>query len=190
MKKLLILLAFITLLTACHEDMGFDDLQTYSKTGAPHFVVVDPAGSVEKFQFDSKINKFKVKTTNRVNEKVDFMPFPANFGFFPSTHSDSIDKGDLLHGFLIAQSFSIQSIIEVKPIGVASIMLDGKESDIIFSVPAEKRHRIEIATTDSVPEEMQSIFELWFKNAYKVDSVLGWHDSKYAVELIKNRSKR
>lgn len=190
MKKIVLILAILTLAMACQETKSFDDLATFSKEGKPHFVVMNPAGSVEKFLFDNHKNGFKVKTTDGKNETIDFLPFPANFGFIPSTHSEGLDKGDLLYGFLISPSYSIQTMVDVIPIGALSVMEDGKENDIVFCIPDDKNERINIAEIDQVPEDMQTTFEMWLTNGYGIDSVLNWHDSKYAAELIKSRSNR
>jgi inorganic pyrophosphatase len=190
MKVVFLAFAFLFVFAACDSDKGFDDFKTYSKAGKPNFVVMNPAGSTEKFQYDNKTNKFRVRTTNRVNETVSFLPYPANYGFFPSTHSDSLDKGELLYGFLISESYSIQTLIEVLPIGALSTIQNGKNVDIVFSVPEDKTLRMKMTTTDSVPEELRSTFETWLTRAYMVDGILDWHDSKYALELVKNRSNR
>lgn len=190
MRKIVLTIAILTMIMACQEKKGFDDLMTYSKNGKPHFIVVNPAGSVEKFRFDQLDNGFKVRTTEGKNELIDFLPFPANFGFIPSTHSEGIDKGDLLYGFLISPSYSIQTMIDVIPIGALSVIQDGKENDIVFCIPDNKDERIKIAETNQVPYEMRSTFEMWLTNGFGIDSILDWHDSKYADELIKTRSNR
>lgn len=175
---------------ACQDKKSFDDLQTYSKNGKPHFIVMNPAGSVEKFQYDNESNGFKVKTTDGATESVGFLPFPANFGFFPSTHTDGEDKGELLYGFLISPEFSIQTMVDVKPLGAVSMLVDGKETQLVLCIPDEKSLRIDSKDADELHKDMKTLFEMWLTNAYGVDSIVNWHDAAYASELIKSRSNR
>ena len=190
MKKIVLLIAIFTLMMACQEKKSFDDLQTYSKEGKPHFIVMNSAGSVEKFQYDNESNGFKVKTTDGVYESISFLPFPANFGFYPSTHSEGEDKGELLYGFLIASELSMQTMIDVKPLGAVSVMKDGKEVQFVVSIPDDKLLRIDMEDTNELHEDMESILGLWLTNAFGVDRVISWHDANYAKELIKTRSNR
>lgn len=175
---------------ACQDKKSFDDLQTYSKDGKPHFIVMNSAGSVEKFQYDNESNGFKVKTTDGVYESISFLPFPANFGFFPSTHSDGEDKGELLYGFLIASELSMQTMIDVKPLGAVTAMKDGREIQYVVSIPDDKLLRIDMEDTNVLHEDMESILGLWLTNAFEVDSIISWQDAKSASELIKSRSNR
>jgi len=175
---------------ACQDKKSFDDLQTYSRDGKPHFIVMNPAGSVEKFQYDNESNGFKVKTTDGINESVDFLPFPANFGFIPSTHADGEDKGELLYGFLIASQLSIQTMVDIKPLGAVSVMTGGNQMQFVFCIPDEKSLRIDSEDVGEMHDDMKTLFEMWLTNAYDVDSISGWHDSAYANELIKSRSNR
>ena len=170
--------------------MSFDDLETYSKNGKPHIIVMNPAGSVEKFQYDNESNGFKVKTTGGVTESVGFLPFPANFGFFPSTHTEGPDKGELLYGFLISPKFSIQTMVDIKPLAAVSLLVGGKEMQIILSIPDDKLLRIDTENISELHEDMKVIFSLWLTNAYGVDSIVQWHEAAFATELIKSRSNR
>jgi inorganic pyrophosphatase len=190
MKKIVLLIAIFTLMMACQDKKSFDDLQTYSKAGKPHFIVMNAAGSVEKFQYDNESNGFKVKTTKGVNESVGFLPYPANYGFFPSTHADGEDKGELLYGFLIASELSIQTMVDVKPLGAVTMLKDGKEEQLVLCIPDDKLMRIDMEDTNKLNEDMESIFGMWLTNAFDVDSIIGWHDANYATELIKTRSNR
>ena len=190
MKKIVLIIAIFTLMMACQEKKSFDDLQTYSREGKPHFIVMNSAGSVEKFQYDNESNGFKVKTTDGINESIGFLPFPANFGFYPSTHADGEDKGELLYGFLIASELSMQTMIDVKPLGAVSVTKDGKEVQFVISIPYEKLLRIDMEDTNELHEDMESILGLWLTNAFGVDSIISWHDANYASELIKTRSNR
>ncbi|PKL78353.1 MAG: hypothetical protein CVV25_11875 [Ignavibacteriae bacterium HGW-Ignavibacteriae-4] len=190
MKKIVLLIAIFTLMMACQEKKSFDDLQTYSKEGKPHFIVMNAAGSIEKFQYDNESNGFKVKTTNGVNESISFLPYPANYGFFPSTHADGEDKGELLYGFLIAPELSIQTMVDVKPLGAVTMLKDGKEVQLVLCIPDDKLLRIDMEETNELHVDMKTIFGLWLTNAYEVDSIISWHDANYASELIKTRSNR
>ncbi len=188
MKKIVLLLAIFTLFTACQEKKSFDDLNTFSKNDKPHFIVMNPAGSVEKYEYDHESNGFKVYTEDGEYSSIEFMPFPANLGFFPSTHSEGEDSGDLLYGFLISEEYSIQTLLEAKPIGSVSVRKDGKETNYIISIPDDESLRVN--NSEILTDDMQSLFSLWLTNAYGVDSIVNWHDGVYANKLINTRSNR
>lgn len=188
MKKIVLLIAIFTILTACQEKKSFDDLNTFSKNDKPHFIVMNPAGSVEMYEYDNETNGFKVYTEDGEYSKIDFMPFPANFGFFPSTHIEGEDKGDLLYGFLISEEYSIQTLLEVKSIGSVSVIKNGKKQNLVISIPDDKSLRVE--NSEILSDDMQTLFSLWLTNAYEVDSVVSWHDEEHSMQLIKSRSNR
>ena len=190
MKKIVIITAILLFAMACQEKKSFDDLMTFSRSGKPHFIVVNPAGTIEKYQYDHKTNGFRVKTENGDKESLSYLPFPANFGFFPSTHSEGMDKGDLLYGFMISDSYSIQTMLETKPIGALSMVIDGKEHQFVFCIPEDESLQLDGNNSMHISSEMKNLFENWLVNGFEVDSVIGWHDAAYASELIKNRSNR
>lgn len=183
-------MAIFTLMMACQDKKSFDDLLTYSKSGKPHFIVMNSAGSTEKFIYDNESNGFKVKTTDGVTEKVSFLPYPANYGFFPSTHSEGMDKGELLYGFVIASELSIQTMLDVKPLAVVTMLKDGKQSQLVLCIPDDVSLRIESEDISELHEDMKPVFEMWLINAIGIDSIVTWHDATYATELIKTRSNR
>jgi inorganic pyrophosphatase len=188
MKKIVLITAIFAILTACQEKKSFDDLNTFSKNDKPHFIVMNPAGSVENYEYDNETNGFKVYTEDGEYSSVDFMPFPANFGFFPSTHKGGEDQGELLYGFLITQEYSIQTLLEVKPIGAVSVIRDGNEMDYIITIPDEESLRVN--KSETLTDDMKNIFSIWLTNAYGIESIVQWHNEDYASELIKSRSNR
>lgn len=188
MKKIVLLTAIFTILTACQEKKSFDDLNTFSKNDKPHFIVMNPAGSVEKYEYDNETNGFKVYTENGEYSSVSFMSFPANFGFFPSTHDEGEDKGELLYGFMIAQEYSIQTMLESMPIGAVSLVKDNKELVYIITIPDDESLRVE--GSSELSDDMKTIFSLWLQNAYQVESISNWYSSEEALEIIKTRSNR
>lgn len=188
MKIIIVLLACF-LMFSCKEKSGFDDLTTYSKNGNPHFVISNQSGTTTNYIYDKQAKGFKAKTVEGRLENIPFLPFPANFGFFPSTHDE---KGNLIKGFLISEPFSIQTLVEVKPIAAMEVeFIDGSREDILILVTEEEKYRsVNIQTLSELSYGIRDILHIWYENVYPGSEISGWKDENYALELIKSRSKR
>ena len=71
-----------------------------------------------------------------------------------------------------------------------ALIKDGKEAQFVISIPDDKSLRIDKEETNELHQDIKIILGLWLSNAFGVDTIVSWHDSNYATQLIKTRSNR
>ena len=167
-------------------------LPAFSENDFVNAVIEIPAGTNRKMVFDKVRNSFKQEIVSGTKRRIDFLPYPANYGFIPSTLMDTLKggDGDALDILVIGTHIPTANFIEVKPIAVLLLKDRGEDDHKIISVPIDhkfqtiKAHTLENLITDY--PSILDIIELWFLN-YKGDNemeVLGWGDEKQALEMI------
>ncbi len=167
-------------------------LPAFGENGV-NVVIEIPAGSNHKIEVNKSSGKFENDQKDGKDRVVDFLPYPGNYGFIPSTLMDASfgGDGDALDVLVISESLPIGTVLEVIPIA-ALMMIDGGEIDIkIIAVPVDSTKRV-IQATDFehflIDYNMaQNIIQDWFLN-YKglgIVKMKGWFDEKYAMEEIR-----
>ena len=196
MHNQLILLVSL-LLTSCGEELSstnYGNLSTYSSDGHVQMVVEIPAGTNLKLEYDSDTNTFLPDMRNGKDRVIEFLSYPGNYGFVPSTTMD-ISKGgdgDALDVLLLSEHLPTGSIVQVLPIGVLTLIDSGEKDSKIIAVPVDESLRIiNTNSYDSFHSEFfeaKNLIQLWFLG-YKKGSVIefiGWKDEKAArIEIEK-----
>ena len=91
MKKALLLI-FITAISCNRQTIDYSKLQAFSEQGNIQAVVEIPAGTNRKIEFDKEDHIFKTDQRNGKDRIINFLPYPGNYGFIPSTKSN-VEKG-------------------------------------------------------------------------------------------------
>ena len=191
------LLFFITgfLLGSCSNKKDIYTTPTFSKNNNLQAVVEIPAGTNKKIEYNTHSMQFEIDKKNGVDRVIDFLPYPGNYGFIPSTYSDP-DKGgdaDALDVLIIAENIPTGTIVEILPIGILKL-LDNQELDYkIIAIPLKKELQVMAPKTfdefkKQYPEALD-ILKMWFSNYDQKDSlyVAGWGNEKEAlVEINKS----
>lgn len=192
-----IILLVSLLLTCCAKQqfsIYYGDLSTYSPAGHIQMIVEIPAGTNIKLEYDSDTNSFPADKRNGKDRIIQFLPYPGNYGFIPSTIMDTKrgGDGDAVDILLISEHLPTGTIIEVLPIGLLTMIDSGERDNKIIAVPIDESLRIINAKSydsflSDFPEAKQLI-QSWFLS-YKEGSVikfLGWQDEKAAkIEIEK-----
>lgn len=178
--------------TACKTPSDFYNLPTYSVDANLQAVIEIPAGTNYKFEYQQDQNEFIIDRRKDIERKIDFLPYPGNYGFIPSTFSDPEKggDGDALDILVLSESLNTGSVLEVIPIGMLKIEDDGELDYKIIAVPLAEKDRIIKATnyvdfTKNYPT-VKRILETWFTNydAEEVSEIKGWGDEIEAVKEI------
>jgi len=172
-----ILISITLLLPFSLNANNYMELKTFSKNGFLQMVVEIPAGTNRKIEYDKNINEFFIDKIDGVDRVINFLPYPGNYGFIPSTKMDKErgGDGDSLDIFLISESINTGTILDVIPVGVL-VLQDSNEIDTkIISVPVNKSLKIIDSENYSDFNEdyliLKDIIKLWFTN-YKGDGVV------------------
>lgn len=160
-------------------------------------VIEIPAGSNAKYEYHPTQKKFVIDQENGKDRIIDFLPYPANYGFIPSTlsKSETGGDGDALDVLVLSASETTGTIVEIIPIALLRLMDDGEKDYKIIAVPQDQNHRIITATTyaglRTNYSKLLDIIELWFLNYNPKDtsSVEDWGDEQEAIEEIARHLK-
>lgn len=192
MKSFLYIL--LLLLISCKNYYSFP---SFSNNGNPYMIVEVPTGTNEKYEYNPHTNKFELEIMDDNPRNVNYLSYPGNYGFIPSTLMDSVKggDGDPLDALIISSTIKKGSLLEFVPVGVLMMLDNGEEDHKIIGVAVGSKVAIVDCNTMQCLKEkyngIDSIIETWFKN-YKgpgVIEVIGWEDEKYAMEMIRKWQK-
>ena len=184
---------FLLLLTACDRPLH-NPLSLPALTDAGVQVVVEiPAGTNHKIEINKKTGRFENDSLQGDIRVIDFLPYPGNYGFIPSTYMDPArgGDGDALDVLVLAESQPTGTVMATLPIGVM-LLRDGGELDSkIIAVPADPARRI-IRADNFLDfllhyDPAKRLLEDWFLHykGYGVMEFIDWKDEAYAMEEIR-----
>ncbi|SKB58677.1 inorganic pyrophosphatase [Salegentibacter holothuriorum] len=198
MKTLLtyLSLVFLLLFSACKTSKDLSQLPVKTKRGNYRAVIEIPAGTNKKIEYNKDKKKFVVDQRDGKDRIINFLPYPGNYGFIPSTFSNPKlgGDGDAADVLVLGESLKTGSIIEIIPIAVLKL-IDEKELDYkIIAIPAELKDQIMDAQNyqgfySNYPEVIK-ILESWFTyyDKSQVLEIEGWGDETEAILEIEKWS--
>lgn len=156
---------------------NYTKIKTTSKDGRLQMVVEIPAGTNKKIEYDKNLNDFFIDKIDGVDRIINFLPYPVNYGFIPSTKMDKErgGDGDPLDILLISESIDTGTVLDVIPIGLM-VLEDTNEIDTkIIAIPA--KHSLKIISAENYNDLnedyliLKDIIKLWFIS-YKGNDVV------------------
>mgnify|MGYP005666351507 CR=1 FL=1 len=193
--KLIYLFAFLLLMIGCEQAVSTDYSKISAKTEsgkAVHVVVEIPAGTNHKIEYNYENGQFETDTIDGRPRVIDFLPYPGNYGFIPSTLMDETrgGDGDALDILVIGESQPTGTVIEAIPIATLRLLDQGELDTKIIAVPADEMQRV-IKATDFQSflieyDAAKRIIENWFLRykGWQVVEFQGWEDERYAWKEI------
>lgn len=187
----LFLLALVYL-QSCGSTKEYYNLPAKASESTFNAVIEIPAGTNKKYEYQFLQKKFIVDLENGSERVIDFLSYPGNYGFIPSTLSKSNTggDGDALDVLVISESVATGTVLEILPIAVLKLIDDGEMDYKIIAVPQEKVKRIIGASTyaeiTTKYPALLKIVALWFLNYNPKDTstIEGWGNEKEALEEI------
>lgn len=174
------------------------DVPTFSNNNSINVAIEIPAGTNAKVEYNKELKKLKVDQRDGKDRIIEYLPYPGNYGFIPSTYSDPSKggDGDPLDALVISSSLLSGSVVETIPIGVLKL-LDNSEQDYkVICIPSEEKLQTVSASTftefsEKYPDALK-IIELWFSNYDPTDTIIieGWGDEKEALAEIDKALKK
>lgn len=180
------------LLLSCASQKDYYDLPAITPNASVNAIIEIKAGTNKKYEYDPLKKEIVIDKENGKERVIDFLPYPGNYGFIPSTLSktDSGGDGDALDVLVISESIATGTVIETLPIALLKLIDDGEIDYKVIAVPVDKKKQIINATSyenlvTNYPKLLE-IVELWFLNYNKNDisTIEGWGDEKEAFEEI------
>lgn len=168
-------------------------LPSFSANGHLQGVIEIPAGTNTKFEYNKVDLKFEPDLRSGKIRRVDFMSYPVNYGFIPSTKmvKERDGDGDPLDVLLLAEHVPTGSVVEVQPIGLLMLRDTGELDHKVLAIPVDPEKRIIRATDwESFQRDysaIRHILELFFMyyDGLGTMTVMGWGDEKAALEEVK-----
>ena len=168
-------------------------LPSFAPNGHLQAVIEIPAGTNTKYEYNKHLFQFQPDLRNDEPRRVDFMSYPLNYGFIPSTRMDKErgGDGDPLDVLVLAEHLPTGSVLEVQPIGLLLLKDTGELDHKVLAIPVDPSKRIIRATNW---EEFQRdysairhIIEIFFLYYDGLGTMLlmGWGDEKAAKEEVK-----
>jgi inorganic pyrophosphatase len=196
-KYLLVLLLGTTCPIGCGTTYNYYSLPAFGSENSVNAVVEVPGGSNKKYEFNEDSGDFVIDTQDGRERVIDFLPYPANYGFIPSTLSNAGEggDGDALDVLILSESLPTGTVIETIPIALLKLVDDGEMDYKVIAVPAKLELRIIKALTyvelSANYNALRQIIETWFLNYNPADvsSIAGWGDEKEALEEIQRNIK-
>ena len=175
------------------KNFDYKNIPTYSNSGYINMVVEIPSGTNNKFEYNKITNKFNIDMQENQKRAINFLPYPANYGFIPSTYMSYEDggDGDPLDVLLISKNLNTGDVIEIIPVALLIMNDNGENDNKIIAVP--KNNDLQIIHVNSYENlvnnyfAVKEIIELWFLN-YKGNDLIefvGWEDELSAQKEIK-----
>lgn len=180
---------------SCQESApsNYENIPAFIEEGVIQVVVEIPAGTSHKIEYQKSANRFEVDQKNGRDRVIDFLPYPANYGFIPSTLMEESQggDGDALDVLLVSEQVPTGTVVAAKPIAALLLEDSGELDTKIIAVPIDSSKQIiQVDTYQDFLIEYDAarqIIEKWFLY-YKgmgVTRFKGWRDEQYALEIIK-----
>lgn len=170
------------------------DMQNHPTYGASgvNVVIEIPAGTNHKIEFQKDQNRFENDQENGQDRVIDFLPYPGNYGFIPSTMMDLSrgGDGDALDVLVLCESLPTGTIIETQPIATLLLRDNGEIDTKIIAIPSDPS--LQIFSIENFQDFLihhdaaKRIIESWFLS-YKGPGqmeLIRWEDDKYALKEI------
>ncbi len=169
-------------------------LPAFSPKKTVHAVIEIPAGTNKKIEFNPERGDFSIDQRDGEDRIINFLPYPGNYGFIPSTKMDpeAGGDGDALDILVLSESVPTGTLLEVIPIAALMLIDEGEEDTKIIAVPANPKNRTIQATTFadfSIDYPIaRKMIEDWMLNYDGMGQAIskGWKDEHVAHQVIQS----
>ncbi|MGV3538771.1 MAG: inorganic diphosphatase [Rufibacter sp.] len=177
-------------LMGCKKDLR--SLPPVTETKHWQAVIETPAGSTEPLRYDPEQKEFVPQTVAGLPRKLEFLPYPGNEGFIPSTLVDSVQGRPTapLPVLVLSDQKEPGTVLEILPIGVIILERDGELHNLVIAVPAHPTEQTispnNFSDFSARYPAVKSILQQWYLNENPLlpTRLSGWKDEQYADRLI------
>ncbi|MEQ8703541.1 MAG: inorganic diphosphatase [Phaeodactylibacter sp.] len=194
MKNTILLLLLSACLFSCQTTETPADPKSYpARTPAGINVVVEiPAGTNKKIEYQPSSGSFEVDKREGKPRQIDFLPYPGNYGFIPSTRMSKSEggDGDAIDVLLLCEALPTGSVIEARPIGALQLLDEGELDTKVIAIPIDTNLQT-LAPQDFTDfsihyDGARHIIETWFLyyDGLGTNTFEGWLDESKTLALI------
>ena len=83
----------LVLFSSCKNEMEYKSIPAQTEAGVMAVIEI-PAGTNRKIEYNQDLARFEIDVKDGKERIIDFLPYPGNYGFIPSTHMDPARGGD------------------------------------------------------------------------------------------------
>ena len=175
-------------------DQPADPYAVASQEGDALNVIVEiPAGTNHKIEFKLASGFTNDTLMGGQDRVVNFLPYPGNYGFVPSTMMDENrgGDGDPLDVLVLCESVPTGTRLATLPIGALLLRDRGEIDTKIIAVPVDTSLRVfevtDFLTFALEQDAARSIIETWFLNykGPKQTELIRWEDEAYAWREVR-----
>ena len=154
-------------------------------------IIEIPSGTSEKWEMSKTDKKLRLEYVNNEPRIINYLPYPFNYGMIPNTllSEENGGDGDPLDIIVLGDKIKRGKVVEVKVLGILSMIDRGEQDDKIIAVSKESK-LYKFDDISQLLKEMKGvdiIIKTWFAN-YKGKNkifVREIKDSEEAMRIIK-----
>lgn len=201
MKGIYVLLT-LSIFFSCNTKLGDKDLlvepnfltdfETFTHDSLVNVVIEIPAGCNQKWEVNKTTGRLEWEQITPDSLRViNYLPYPANYGFAPQTllPAESGGDGDPVDVFVLGESIARQQVVKVQIVGIIHMLDDGEADSKLLAVnvnqPAVQVTSLEML--ESRYPGVVDIIKIWLQH-YKGEGrveILGVDDDNVAIRYLK-----
>ncbi|RRO17405.1 inorganic diphosphatase [Flavobacteriaceae bacterium 14752] len=191
-NKSALLIAILLLISCSSKSINYAELNSFDQNNNLQAVVEIPVGTNDKIEYNPLNNHFEQDTLKGAPRIIQFLGYPVNYGFIPSTvmNKNQDGDGDPLDALILGKPLKTGQIISVKPIGLLKMKDGGELDNKILGIPVhEKYQTLNIKNFKDLSQNHPKLREIigeWFlnyDNTSKIE-ILGWTDEAMALKEV------
>jgi inorganic pyrophosphatase len=179
--------------TARHATNFLHDIAPFTSDSLVNVVIEIPAGTNQKWEVNKATGQIEWEQVTPDSFRViDYLPYPANYGFVPQTllSESAGGDGDPVDVFVLGSAMAREAIVKARIVGIIH-MLDNDESDPKLLAVSTDEHGFDVNSYEMLitryPGAVE-IIKLWLTN-YKgagIVKILSVNGEKEALHFLNN----
>ncbi len=167
-------------------------IAAFTSDSLVNVVIEIPAGTTQKWEVNKETGQIEWERVNPDSLRIiDYLAYPANYGFVPQTLLPEITggDGDPVDVFVLGPSIAREQIVSVRIIGIIHILDDNESDSKLLAVGIDNKwlnagtFQVLVNNYPGVVE----ILQIWLSN-YKGSGrieVLSFQDENHAIRYLK-----
>ena len=179
------------MLIACSsKTIDYSTVSTFDEDDNLRAVIEIPVGTNDKIEYRPEENKFEIDSLDGQPRVIQFLSYPVNYGFIPSTSVNAENDEDPLDVLVFSKPLKTGQMIGVKPIGILKMLDQGEQDDKVFCVPIESKYQIininDFNDLSQNHPEIRNMISQWFLSYDRASKIqiIGWFDEGKALSVI------